>query len=82
MVIAYCDTTFGHSGTVYAASGFKLDKEIKPDYWYVKQDGWVMHKKTLYNRAIKTGIKEREFAELNGYVKVRGSKKYRYVYER
>jgi len=82
IVIAYCDTTFGHNGVVYEASNFKLDKEIRPDYWYTKPDGWIMHKKTLYDRAVKMGIKEREFAELHGYIKVKGDKKYRYVFKR
>jgi len=48
LIIAYADTTVGHSGTVYKAANFKFHHEVPPDYWYVDQDGYVMHKKTLY----------------------------------
>jgi len=81
-IISYCDTTFNHNGAVYKACNFKLDGEVKPDYWYVSEDGWVMHKKTLYNHAVKMGMKEKEFAELNRYKKVFGDKKLRFIYQR
>lgn len=51
--LSYADTTFNHIGTIYKACGFKQDRIVKPDYWYAKEDGWVMHKKTLYNQAKK-----------------------------
>jgi len=78
-IIAYTDTTFNHTGSLYLACNFKLDKTIPPSYWYVSQDKWVMHKKTLYNRAIKMGMKESEFAEKFGYTKVHGSQKKRFI---
>jgi len=81
-IISYCDTTFNHDGAVYKACNFKLDGEVKPDYWYVSEDGWVMHKKTLYNHAKKMSMKEKEFAESNGYKKVYGKDKLRFVFNR
>lgn len=81
-IISYSDTTFNHVGTVYKASNFLLDGEVKPDYWYVSSDGWVMHKKTLYNHAVKMKTVESKYAEQNGYIKVYGQKKLRYVYNR
>lgn len=80
-IISYCDTTFNHNGATYKACNFKLDGEVKPDYWYVSEDGWVMHKRTLYGRAIRMGMKEREYAEVNGYKKVWGKKKLRFIYD-
>ena len=81
-VVSYCDTTFNHDGALYKACNFRFDGEIRPDYWYVSEDRWVMHKKTLYNHACKMGLKEREFAEKEGYKRVYGDKKLRFVFDR
>jgi GNAT superfamily N-acetyltransferase/dephospho-CoA kinase len=81
-IISYCDTTYNHDGAIYKASNFILDAEVDPDYWYVAPDGWVMHKKTLYNHAVNNQSTEREWAELNNYRKVWGGKKLRFVYRR
>ena len=81
-IISYCDTTFNHDGSIYKASNFELDQEVKPDYWYTSPDGWIMHKKTLYNKAINLSMKEREYAERFGYLKVWGRCKLRFIYRR
>ena len=78
-LIAYADNTCGHSGTIYKASNFVMDRVVRPDYWYVDECGYVMHKKTLYNRAIKMGEKESVYAFNNGFKKVKGKEKYRFV---
>jgi GNAT superfamily N-acetyltransferase len=80
MVISYCDETFNHNGAVYKASNFVLDGEVQPDYWYVSNDGWIMHKKTLWEHAQKASISEREYAESQGFRKVWGQKKLRFIY--
>lgn len=81
-IIAYSDTTFNHFGTVYKACNFLLDKKVPPDFWYVDCDGWVMHKKTLYNHAKKHCMTEKEFASRFNYRKVYGEKKLRFLMER
>ncbi len=81
-VISYADTTFNHNGAVYKASNFSLDSVTKPDYWYVSTDGWVMHKKTLYNHARSLGMTEKDFAVTKGYKIVWGREKLRYLYRR
>lgn len=81
-ILSYADTTFNHVGTVYKASNFLLDGEVKPEYWYVSENGWVMHKKTLYNKAINLGLSEKEYASSHGYIKTHGLKKLRYLYRR
>lgn len=78
-IIAFADTTFGHDGTIYKAVGFDLDGEVAPSYWYVDNNGWVMHKKTLYEHARSIRMTESEFAMKNGYNKIYGAKKLRYV---
>jgi len=77
-IISYCDTTYNHDGSVYKASNFVLVGEVKPDYWYVDGDGWVMHKKTLYNRAVNMGMKEKDYAAKHGYTKVWGKNKLKF----
>lgn len=81
-IISYADTTFEHDGTVYKAANFRLDNKVAPDYWYVSNDGWVMHKRTLYGRAVKLQMKEAEYAIMNDFKKVWGKEKLRFVYIR
>jgi GNAT superfamily N-acetyltransferase len=81
-IISYCDTTFNHDGSVYKACNFVPDGEVPPDYWYVSEDGWVMHKKTLYSKAVQMKLTEKEYAERFGYKRVFGSKKLRFLYKR
>lgn len=79
-IIAYADTTVGHTGTIYKASNFKLHHVVPADYWYVDCDGYVMHKKTLWDRASKMSMKESQFAEQLGYYKKYGLEKLCFVY--
>ena len=81
-IISYADTTFNHNGALYKATNFQQDGVVKPDYWYISEDGWVMHKKTLYNHAKSLKMTEREFAEKNKYTKVWGKEKLRFIYKR
>lgn len=78
-IIAYADTTFNHTGALYKACNFEFDGETKPDYWYVDDSGWVMHKKTLYNRAKNLKMTESEFARVYSYKKVYAGKKLRFL---
>lgn len=79
-VISYCDTTFNHDGATYKACNFKLDKIVKPDFWYVDQNGWAMHKKTLYNQAVNLSITTNEFINRFNYKKVYGKEKLRFIF--
>jgi hypothetical protein len=81
-IISYCDTTFNHDGATYRACNFMLDGEVDPDYWYSSPDGWIMHKKSLYNHAVRMHMSESEYAEKLGYKKVWGSKKLRFIFTR
>jgi hypothetical protein len=80
-IIAYADTTVGHTGAVYKASNFKFSHDVKPDYWYVDKDGYVMHKRTLYGRASKMSMTEKDFALKFNYFKKYGGPKKCYVYD-
>ncbi len=80
-VFAYSDSTVGHTGTVYKASNFRFSHTVEPDYWYVDEMGYIMHKKTLYNKAKKMSLKEFDYASKYGYVKKYGGHKSCYVYD-
>lgn len=81
-ILTFADLTFDHSGTIYLASNFVLDGKVRPDYWYVSADGWVMHKKTLYNQAVKMKMKESVYASAHGFRKTFGKGKLRFRYKR
>lgn len=80
VVIAYADTTVGHTGAVYKASNFKFHHTVHADYWYVDNKGWVMHKKTLYNKARQMKLTEADFASKFGFVKKYGGEKLCFAY--
>lgn len=74
-VVSYADTTIGHAGTIYKASNFTLHHEVAPDYWYISELNYPMHKRTLYARACKMSLTEAEFATRFGYIRRWGGKK-------
>ncbi len=82
LIVSYCDTTFNHDGALYKACNFRLDGTVKPDYWYVSKDGWVMGKKKLYSKAVQMKMKEREYADIYGYSRIYGDEKLRFLFER
>jgi hypothetical protein len=81
-IISYCDTTFNHNGAIYKALNFKQDSVVRPDYWYTSEDGWAMHKKTLYKHAVQMSMTEGAYAEKFGYKKVYGKEKLRFIFVR
>jgi hypothetical protein len=81
LVIAYADTTVGHDGTIYKAANFHLHHTVPADYWYIDKDNFAIHKRTLYGRAVKMGMKEAEFAEKFGYLKKYGGEKLCFIKE-
>jgi hypothetical protein len=79
-VIAFSDTTFNHFGTIYKATNWTFLNIVKPDYWYTDQNGWVMHKKTLWNRATNLKMTERDYAEKYNFTKVWGNEKQKFLF--
>lgn len=79
-IVAYADSTVGHRGTIYKAANFRYSHDVRPDYWYVNEDGYVMHKRTLYGKAVKMMMTESEYAEKFGYARKYGGVKKCYVY--
>jgi hypothetical protein len=81
-LISFSDSTFGHVGTIYKASGWKQVHVVPPDYHYVSPDGFVVHKKTLYDHASRNGSKEADYALEFGYVKAWGKSKTKFRFDR
>lgn len=82
LLVSFADTTYGHSGIIYEAAGWKEVGKVKPDYHYINQEGFVLHKKTLYNHAIRMKKTEAEYAKENGYSKVYGKEKVKFIKNR
>jgi len=78
-LISFSDMTMGHTGTIYRASNWTLSGVVPPDYHYVNADGWMLHKKTLWNHASRNGMSEKEYAELHGFSRVFGREKFKFV---
>jgi very-short-patch-repair endonuclease len=78
-LVSFSDSTQGHSGTIYKASNWTEHSAVKPDYHYISPEGFVIHKKTLYNQAVKMKMKEREYAEKFGYNKSFGREKTKFI---
>jgi len=78
-VIAFSDRTFNHFGTIYKATNWTHVGVVKPDYWYIDKEGWVMHKKTLWNRANNLKMSEKEYSKTYNYTKVWGRQKDKYI---
>lgn len=75
IIYSYADRTVGHTGSIYKAAGWKHHHTVPPDYWYMDNDGYIMHKKTLYNRAQNLKMTENEFATTYNYQKIIGGPK-------
>ncbi len=78
-IVSFSDSTYGHAGGVYKASGFILDGVVEPDYHYVSMNG-KYHKKTIWDRAKKMRMAEKEYAEKHNLQRVVGKAKTRWVY--
>ena len=78
-LISFADRTVGHTGSVYKACNWKYDGESQKSYWYRDQEGYIIHKKTVYNHARKMSMKEMDFAKKHNLQRVWGKSKARYI---
>jgi len=80
-LVSFADSTYGHLGIIYKAANWKEIGKTRPDYYYVNEDGFILHKKTLYNQAVKMGKKEAEYVKEFNYRKLFGKEKIKFIYE-
>jgi very-short-patch-repair endonuclease len=81
-LVSFADTTFDHEGTIYKAANWTFLSKTRPSYFYLSPEGFVIHKKTLYEHAVKMGMKESEYVEKFGYEKRQTKKKYKFILDR
>lgn len=78
MLVSFADTTRGHTGTIYKAANWRADGVTNESYHYIV-DGKPMHKKTVFNRAVAAGMTERTYAESKELVRIKESRKIRFL---
>ena len=79
LIVAYADSTVGHTGAVYKACNWYLHHVVPADYSYMDSDGVYMHKATLYCKAKAACMTENEFVGYFGYRKIYGAEKFCFV---
>jgi hypothetical protein len=79
LLISFADPHFGHHGSAYKASGWEQDGITAPSYYYVDKDGLIIHKRTLWDHAIKAGIPEADYARQFGFGRVDTLGKLRFI---
>jgi hypothetical protein len=71
VVLSFSDPTVGHDGKIYSALGWKKLGPTSKSYHYLDpKSKHMIHKKTVYERACKNHMKENEFVNSSGLIKV------------
>ena len=79
-VVTYADRTQGHDGALYKATNFTFSHEVPSDYHYVDPGGWVLHKKTVWNRSVSMKMTEAEYAAKHELSKKWGAAKLCFIF--
>lgn len=79
-LVAFSDLSYGHTGAIYKADNWINDGMTDSGYWYFSKNRCIIHKKTVWNNAKKSGISESEYSKLHNLRKVKGSPKIRFLY--
>jgi hypothetical protein len=79
LLISFADTTQGHEGTIYKAGNWTFDGFTGKSHHYLDKAGTIIHKKTVYDLAKKTGMTEKQYVMSNGLIKVPHKKKKRFI---
>lgn len=83
-IISFSDNRWS-LGDVYANMGFKLEKELPPDYFYVDKNDYTNYFSKQSQKKSNTNcpseITEKKWAEMNGLIQVYDAGKKRWVYK-
>ena len=75
-ITSFSDPTVGHSGGIYAATGWvKLGETSKSYHYLDPATAKSIHKKTVYGQARNLSMTEQEFVQKVGLIKVNESEK-------
>jgi GNAT superfamily N-acetyltransferase len=81
-LVSFADETFGHSGTIYAASNWVYIGHTRPSYHYMDPLGVAINKKRVYDIASKLKMTEREYADKHELAQFAEKPKAKYVFPR
>ena len=79
LLISFADTTLGHTGAVYKASGWIKDGVAPATYWYIDDKAKYRHKKTVWDQAKRLGMSEAEYADYCKLTKINGKHLLRFI---
>lgn len=80
LLVSFADPAQGHDGTMYMASNWKFVGTGASSYVYESSEGIRINKKTLYDRAKRIGIPEKEYAASQSLSKINMPGKHKFVY--
>lgn len=80
-LVSFSDLGQGHDGAMYKASNWKLIWKTAESYIYINRNGEQINKKTLYNKAVKSKMTEREYAENLQLFKIGLPPKLKFIYQ-
>ena len=79
IIVTFADTSLGHNGSIYKASGWEFDGEVKATYQYIDQGGNYYHKKSVWDQASRLSMTESEYVHENNLIKISGQKLLRFI---
>jgi len=79
-LVSFADSAQGHTGAVYKASNWKYLGDTSASYAYLDTEGNLVNKKSVYNRARKNEISEKQEADECGYIKIPLPPKHKFGY--
>lgn len=80
-LISFADPNAGHDGTIYKAANWNRAKLTnRKSYAYVNERKQIIHKKTVYNRAVSKGLTELEYVKACNYNKLQLPPKHKFFY--
>jgi len=80
-LVSFADPGYGHDGTIYKAANWKFSGSTSRSYEYVSKSGKRIHKKTVYGLARSRGLREREYAEMEGLARSSTVSKLKFIYD-
>jgi hypothetical protein len=79
LLVSFADPSMGHHGTIYKASNWSFDGLTGKSYYYKDKDGKHIHKRTVYGRAVRNGLTERQYMEREGLKRIPTCPKQRFI---
>ncbi|MDP1710874.1 MAG: hypothetical protein Q8K86_00250 [Candidatus Nanopelagicaceae bacterium] len=79
-LVTFADMSVGHTGALYKATNFVDDGQCNDSYCWLGHDGFIMHKKTMWDHARRNHLTEEEMAGKTEHIRILCKPKHRFVY--